>query len=170
MASPPHPCGQVWVVETMADPLSWTSLPRALSVVQALCLGSRDTPGILNSERGLCVCVQVHSVVSGSLKPHGLHGLAHQATVCSQNFPGKKTKVGCHFLLQGIFLNQGSNLVSLVSPALAEPSGELHTGALTSVKHLMGTVLSPGTQPYSNKAQLHRWNHCRGRTSVGASK
>ena len=25
------------------------------------------------------------------------------------NFPGKKTGVGCHFLLQGIFLTQGSN-------------------------------------------------------------
>ena len=25
------------------------------------------------------------------------------------NFPGKNTGVGCHFLLQGIFLTQGSN-------------------------------------------------------------
>ena len=32
---------------------------------------------------------------------------------CSpRNFPGKRTGVGCHFLLQGIFLTQGSNLVS----------------------------------------------------------
>ena len=30
------------------------------------------------------------------------------------NFPGKSTGVGCHFLLQGIFLTQGSNW----SPAL----------------------------------------------------
>ena len=29
---------------------------------------------------------------------------------CSpQNFPGKSTGVGCHLLLQGIFLTQGSN-------------------------------------------------------------
>ena len=29
---------------------------------------------------------------------------------CSpQNFPGKSTGVGCHFLLQGIFLTRGSN-------------------------------------------------------------
>ena len=27
----------------------------------------------------------------------------------SWNFPGKSTGVGCHFLLQGIFLTQGSN-------------------------------------------------------------
>ena len=29
---------------------------------------------------------------------------------CPWNFPGKNTGVGCHFLLQGIFLTQGSNL------------------------------------------------------------
>ena len=33
-------------------------------------------------------------------------------TLCNPhgNFPGKNTGVGCHFLLQGIFLTQGSNL------------------------------------------------------------
>ena len=34
------------------------------------------------------------------------------------NYPGKNIGVGCHFLLQGIFLTQGSNL-HLVSPAFA---------------------------------------------------
>ena len=29
---------------------------------------------------------------------------------CSWDFPGKNTGVGCRFLLQGIFLDQGSNL------------------------------------------------------------
>ena len=129
-------------------------------MVQALCLGSRDTPGILSSKRGVCVCVCVcvctcahaHSVVSGSLRPHGLHGLAHQATVCSRNFPGKNTKVGCRFLLQGIFLNQGSDLCLLclllwqLGSSPAEPSGDVLTGALTSVEHLMGIVLSLRTR------------------------
>ena len=32
----------------------------------------------------------------------------HQA-LCPQDFPGKSTRVGCHFLLQGIFPAQGSN-------------------------------------------------------------
>ena len=27
----------------------------------------------------------------------------------SMGFPGKSTRVGCHFLLQGFFLNHGSN-------------------------------------------------------------
>ena len=30
--------------------------------------------------------------------------------LCPWDSPGKNTGVGCHFLLQGIFLNQGSNL------------------------------------------------------------
>ena len=29
--------------------------------------------------------------------------------LCSWDFPGKNTGVGCHFLFQGIFLTQGSN-------------------------------------------------------------
>ena len=35
---------------------------------------------------------------------------------CPWDFPGKNTGVSCHFLLQGIFLTQGSN--ALLSPAL----------------------------------------------------
>ena len=42
------------------------------------------------------------SVVSNSLQPHG--------SFCPQGFPGKNTGVGCHALLQGVFLTQGSNL------------------------------------------------------------
>ena len=47
-----------------------------------------------------------HSVVSDSLWPHKL-----QLTrlLCPWDSPGTNTKVGCHSLLQGIFLTQGSN-------------------------------------------------------------
>ena len=38
--------------------------------------------------------------------------VAHQAPL-SIGFPGKNTRVGCHFLFQGIFLAQGSNLCLL---------------------------------------------------------
>ena len=37
---------------------------------------------------------------------------------CPWGFPGKNPEVGCHFLLQGIFLTQGLNLHLPVSPAL----------------------------------------------------
>ena len=39
------------------------------------------------------------SVVSGSLKPHGLYPVRH---LCSRDFSGKNTGVGSHSLLQGI--------------------------------------------------------------------
>ena len=65
----------------------------------------------------LCVCVIcVQSlIVCDSWRPH--RTVARWGPL-PWNFPGKNTGVGCHFLLQGIFLTQGSNL-SLVSLALA---------------------------------------------------
>ena len=51
------------------------------------------------------VCVS-RSVVSDSLQPHGLQPAR---LLCSWNSPGKTTGVGCHFLLQWIFLTQGLN-------------------------------------------------------------
>ena len=47
------------------------------------------------------------SVVSDSLRPRGLQPTR---LLCPWDSPGKNTGVGCHFLLQGIFLTQGSNL------------------------------------------------------------
>ena len=48
----------------------------------------------------------LHSVVSDSLRPHGLQPTR---LLGPWNFPGKSIGVGCHFLLQGIFPTQGSN-------------------------------------------------------------
>ena len=39
-----------------------------------------------------------------------LHGLQPTSLLSPLDFPGKNTGVGCHFLLQGILLTQGSNL------------------------------------------------------------
>ena len=47
------------------------------------------------------------SVVSDSLPSHGLQPTR---LLCPWDFPGMNTGVGCHFLLQGIFLTQGLNL------------------------------------------------------------
>ena len=41
------------------------------------------------------------------------HGLQPARLLCPWDFPGKNTGVGCHFLLQGIFLDQGSHLCLL---------------------------------------------------------
>ena len=45
--------------------------------------------------------------MSDSLRPHGLWP---SRFLCPWNVPGKNTGVGCHFLPQGIFSTQGSNL------------------------------------------------------------
>ena len=47
---------------------------------------------------GCCCCLVTKSGLS---QPTRL--------LCPWGFPGKNTAVGCHFLLQGIFLTQGSN-------------------------------------------------------------
>ena len=54
-----------------------------------------------------------HSVVSNSLRPHELWPTR---LLCPWDSPGKNTGVGCHALLQGTFLTQGSNpcLLSLL--------------------------------------------------------
>ena len=48
---------------------------------------------------------------SNSLWPHGL---GPTRLLCPQHVPGKHTGVGCYFLLAGIFLTQGSNLLSYI--------------------------------------------------------
>ena len=49
----------------------------------------------------------VTSVLSDSLSPDGL---LPTRLLCPWDFPGKTTGMGCHALLHGIFLTQGSNL------------------------------------------------------------
>ena len=51
-------------------------------------------------------CTHVCSVVSNSLRPHGLQP---SRLLCLWNFAGKDTGVGYHALFQGIFLTQGLN-------------------------------------------------------------
>ena len=50
----------------------------------------------------VCMC----SVLSDSLQPHRL---SPTRLFCPWDSPGKNVGVGCHFLLQGIFLTQGLN-------------------------------------------------------------
>ena len=49
------------------------------------------------------------SAVSDFLRPCGLFLTVACQAPLSMDSPGKNTGVGCHFLLQGIFLTQGSN-------------------------------------------------------------
>ena len=51
----------------------------------------------------LCMCARSHSTLYNPIDS-SLPGFSVPA-----NSPGKDTEVGCHFLLQGIFLSQGLN-------------------------------------------------------------
>ena len=66
---------------------------------------------VFASMDALFYCVQC-SVVSDSLGPRGLEPTR---SFYPWNFLGKNTGASCHFLLQGIFLTQGSTLDSCVS-------------------------------------------------------
>ena len=63
----------------------------------------------------MCTC----SVVSNSLRPHGLQPTG---LLCPWDFPGKNTGVGCHFLLQGNLPDSGIESEPSVSPALQTDS------------------------------------------------
>ena len=92
-----------------------------------------------------CVCAHAHvhvgcmhacSVMSNSLQPCGLQPTRH---LCPWNFLGKNTAVGCHFLFQGIFPIQGSNLSLLhwqADSLPAEPSGKRPLGERVPSKYL----------------------------------
>ena len=56
--------------------------------------------------RNLGLLLSSRSVVSNFLWPHGLQSAR---LLCPWNFPDKNSGAGSHFLLQGIFLTQGSN-------------------------------------------------------------
>ena len=52
------------------------------------------------------LCYLITKSCPDSLQPHRVYPAR---LLCPWDFPGKKTGVGCHFLLQGIFLMQGLN-------------------------------------------------------------
>ena len=68
------------------------------------------------------------SVVSNSF---AAHGLKPTTLLCPWDFPGKNTRVDCHFLLQEISLTQGSIHVSCTAGRFvtAKPPGELRAAS-----------------------------------------
>ena len=64
---------------------------------------------------------------------HNPFGLQSARLLCPQDFSGKNTRVGCHFLLQGIFPTQGLKLCCLHHRQIftAEPLEK----ALTNLDH-----------------------------------
>ena len=81
--------------------------------------------------------------MSDSLRPHG-----PQPTrlLCPWDTPGQSTGGGCHFLLQGIFLTQGSNTRLCTPPALRAGSSAPAQRGSPSDQHITSTA-SPWATP-----------------------
>ena len=61
---------------------------------------------------GTCVCVCVHTRVCAlSRVPLSVTPWTVACEAPPWDFPGKNTRLGCHFLLQGLFPTQGLNLL-----------------------------------------------------------
>ena len=88
--------------------------PKLFSVLfSPCCLSEVTSPGFLSAWFLHALFPQSfsHSVKSNSLQPYGL--TAARQGPRPWNSPGKNTGVGCHSLLQGIFLTQWLNLCLL---------------------------------------------------------
>ena len=79
-----------------------------------------------------------HSVVSDSLRPHGLQPTR---LLCPWDSPGKNTGVSCHFFLRKIFPDQGLNLCLLHWQA--EPLGKPPNSMLTNTNLKLIKLYNP---------------------------
>ena len=90
------------VLQALVSSVIFQSLLRFTSI-ELVMLSNHLTPGLTFS---FCVCTQSlsHAQLFATPRP-----IPHQVPLYPWNFPGKKTAVGCHLLLQEIFLTQGLN-------------------------------------------------------------
>ena len=84
---------------------SWCRDQLTLRVRRSLFTSQRNS--LLKSKQPSQFSQFSHSVMSDSWRPHRLWPTR---LLCSWDSPSKNTGMGCHFLPQGIFLTQGSNL------------------------------------------------------------
>ena len=88
------------------------------------------------------------------------HGLQPNGVLCPWDFLGKKTGVGCHFLLQGIFPTQGSNCDACLAGGFftPEPPGEPMKDILFKIKDTTWQKSLPPLHLASGQ-KLHRGRH-----------
>ena len=89
------------------------------------------------------------SVVSSSL---WIHGLQPTRLLCPWDSPGRNTRVGCHFLLQGIFPIRDWTCVSYI--LLHWQAGSLPLSDLESSNYYLIII---------NNTVLHMWKLLRGK-------
>ena len=96
-------CTIVVVVVLTAPPLSLHLLPSLISNCLNLPIGTQARLW------RLCCCLVAKSCPPVLWPPWTVATML----LCTWDFPGNNTGLGCHFLLQGIFPTQGSNLCFL---------------------------------------------------------
>ena len=105
-----HPCGEFW---------SWDRVHHRNCYYQSMQLWRAHTMLALPSLFSHCWWLLCYCMLF-QLCPTLCNPMtAPTRPLCSCNFPGKNTAVGCHFLLQGFFLTKGFNLPLPASPPLA---------------------------------------------------
>ena len=95
------------------------------------CLLYSYNPGCSARHGALCAFVLV---VSDSLQPHRLQPAR---PLCPWDSPGKKAGAGCHFLLRGVVLTQGSNqsLFSTLAGGCSHHRARSRRAAITRQQH-----------------------------------
>ena len=93
----------------------WASYASFLSLIQLIC--KTEINGVLENAKDInklshCVCVWVGVMSCPTLWSHRLQPAR---LFCPWNFPGNNTGMGCHFVVQGIFMTQGVPHISCVS-------------------------------------------------------
>ena len=109
-------------------------------------------PSVVPQWGNVCMCVLSCLVMSSSLVT--LRTVSPFRLPCPWNFPGKNTGADCHFLLQGVFLTQGTNLRLLCLLRWQADSSPLHHLGSPDV------VITEGKQsvlvPAFNSPSVHR--------------
>ena len=93
------------LVKKMSPWLHWFCYCKSMLRIMP---GARFLDHLLDSieVNGLCMWMPSHFSMSDFLWTHGLQP---SRLLCPWDSPGKNTGIGCHGLLQGILLTQGSN-------------------------------------------------------------
>ena len=101
-----------WVSDNIQPihPLSlFSSCPQSFPASKSFPMSPRFTSG--GQSFGASASILKNESDNRSVVPNSMwpHGLVPTKLLCPWNSPSKNTGVGCHALLQGIFLTQGSN-------------------------------------------------------------
>ena len=105
-----------------------------------------------------CICCSCCLVAKLCLTLLWAHGLQPTRLPCPWDFPGKNTRVGCHFFLQGIFLTQRLNLCLLLGRQILDhwvtweaPHGTIKDPELPKQSWGNSPIFQTILQSYSNQ-------------------